>query len=75
MNTSEKEEFLRLSMELSPFEQKDVLRYIRLRRASLTIHSRPPTAYEWNQLTEWQRKRIYYRFKFHVKMQQAKRFI
>lgn len=58
MNTTQKAELITLFSQLAPFEQADVLKYVRIRQASQLIYSRPPTAYEWNRLAKWQKIQI-----------------
>lgn len=58
MNELEQIELITLLMSLSPFEQKDVLRFVRVRHAQKSYYARPITAREWEQLTKWQKKKI-----------------
>lgn len=67
MNELEKAELLNLLMALSPFEQKDVLRFVRVRHAQNIYYARPITAREWERLTKWQKKKIMITLFIHVR--------
>jgi len=75
MNITQQKELLTLLMELSPFEQLDVLKFVHVRRAQRIYCSRPITAREWEQLTKWQKKDLYYRVRFAKFRFEAKKYL
>jgi len=75
MDTPGQTELINLLMELDPMDQADVLQFVRVRLAARIINLRPPNAYEWSQLTAWQKMKIRYAVFFQVARSRAAKYI
>jgi hypothetical protein len=75
MNTHEQAELIALLKSLHPLDRADVLRFIHVRQLARIANRRPPSAYEWESLMEWQRTYLYLLFRFHLAKQQAAQYI
>jgi hypothetical protein len=75
MNTSEQAEFENLLHSLDPVDLAQARQFLHILKISHLAHYPPPSAQEWARLTEWQRKKLYYRVVFYVNKRRVMDYI
>lgn len=66
MGPKTKQKIENLARQLPPEDLEDILQFLKVKLAFHKVHKFPPTAQEWERLTYWQRKAIYWRVRWYV---------